>query len=399
MARQIGILSAMAVNKQTKPGLYADGGGLYLQVTESGAKTWIFRFMMAGKRRDMGLGPLHTISLAEARQAAAECRKLKLQGIDPITKRQSERLVARVEVAKVNTFKQCAEAYITAHEPAWRNAKHGSQWRNTLTTYVYPVFGELPVNAVDTGLVMTVLEPIWATKTETASRLRGRVEAILDWAAARKFREGENPARWKGHLDKLLPARGKVQKVEHHPALPYEQIGTFMKALREQEGIAARGLELQILTATRTGEVIGAVWDEIDLENKVWMIPASRMKAGKEHRIPLAPSAISLIETMQKLRVSTYVFPGGKKDKPLSNMAFLKTLERMKRSDLTAHGFRSTFRDWVAEKTDFSTEVAEMALAHTVGDKVEAAYRRGDLFDKRRMLMGAWGQECGVSQT
>ena len=393
MARQIGILSAMAVNKQTKPGLYADGGGLYLQVTESGAKTWIFRFMMAGKRRDMGLGPFHTVGLAEARQAAAECRKLKLQGIDPIAKRQSEQLAARAEVAKVNTFKQCAEAYISAHEPAWRNAKHGSQWRNTLTTYVYPVFGELPVNAVDTGLMMKVLEPIWATKTETASRLRGRIEMVLDWAAARKYREGENPARWKGHLDKLLPARSKVQKVEHPAALPYEQIGTFMKALREQEGVAARGLEFQILTAARTGEVIGAVWDEIDLENKVWAIPASRMKAGKEHRIPLSLAAVSLLKAMQKLSVSAYVFPGGKKDKPLSTAAFLATLKRMKRPDLTAHGFRSTFRDWAAEKTDFPSEVAEMALAHTVGDKVEAAYRRGDLFEKRRALMEAWAGE------
>jgi len=390
MARQIGKLSAMAVNKQTKPGLYADGGGLYLQVTESSAKTWIFRFMMAGKRRDMGLGPFHTVGLAEARQAAAECRKLKLQGIDPIAKRQSERLAARAEVAKVNTFKQCAEAYISAHEPAWRNAKHGSQWRNTLTTYVYPVFGELPVNAVDTGLVMKALEPIWALKTETASRLRGRIEAILDWAAARKFREGENPARWKGHLDKLLPARGKVQKVQHHAALPYKEIRTFMKALREQEGVAARGLEFQILTASRTGEVIGAIWDEVNLGSMLWTIPASRMKTGKEHRVPLSSAAVSLLETLYKVKTSPYIFPGGKKGKPLSNMAFLAILKRMKRSDLTAHGFRSTFRDWAAEETQFPSEVAEMALAHVVSDKVEAAYRRGDLFEKRRWIMEAW---------
>ena len=394
MAREIGKLSAIVVRNKSVPGLYADGGGLYLQVTEAGAKTWIFRFMLASRRRDMGLGAIHTVSLADARAEALRCRQLVRDGIDPIEARKATRLATRAETAKAMTFQQCAEAYIKVHEAGWRNAKHASQWTSTLVTYAYPTIGTLSVAAIDTGLVMKVLEPIWASKTETASRVRGRVEAILDWATVRKYRAGENPARWKGHLDHLLPARGKVQKTAHHAALPYDQINEFITALRALDGVAARALEFAILTAARTGEVIGATWDEFDLEKKLWTIPANRMKVGKEHRVPLSEPALAVLQVVAAFRNGGHVFPGAKPRKPLSNMALLMTLRRMKRGDLTAHGFRSTFRDWVAECTVFPHEVAEMALAHAVGDKVEAAYRRGDLFEKRRELMAAWGTHC-----
>jgi integrase len=247
------------------------------------------------------------------------------------------------------------------------------------------------VQAIDLALVMKALEPIWTIKSETASRLRGRIEAVLDWAKVRGYRSGENPARWRGHLDKLLPARAKIQKVEHHPALPYREIGTFMEKLRGQDGIAARALEVLILTAARTGEIIGGQWDEIDLQEEVWVIPEARMKAGREHRVPLSGAALAVLEQMDAIREGDFVFPGGKKGKPLSNMAMLALLKRMGRDDLTVHGFRSTFRDWAAERTDFPREVVEMALAHTIENKVEAAYRRGDLFQKRRKLMEAWG--------
>lgn len=399
MAREIGKLSAVAVRGKAKPGLYGDGGGLYLQVTQAGSKTWIYRFMLAGRRRDMGLGAVHTVGLAEAREEARRCRQLVRDGLDPIETRKAAKLAIRADAAKVMTFKECAEAYIKAHEAGWQNAKHATQWTSTLTSYVYPVIGELSVAAVDTGLVMKVLEPIWTTKTETASRVRGRMEAVLDWAAVRKYRIGENPARWKGHLDHLLPARGKVQKVGHHAALPYDQISAFMTALRAQDGTGARALEFAILTAARTGEVIGATWGEIDIEKRLWTIPPERMKARKEHRVPLSEPALAVLRAMEKVRDGNFVFPGGKAQRSLSNMALLTTLRRMKRTDVTTHGFRSTFRDWVAEQTNFSNEVAEMALAHAVGDKVEAAYRRGDLFDKRRALMCEWAVWCGACAT
>jgi len=342
----------------------------------------------------MGLGPLHTVSLAEARNDALQCRKLLRDGIDPIEAQKAKRARSLIEIATAMSFKECAEAYMSAHSAGWRNVKHIAQWRNTLSTYVYPVFGELPVQAVDTGLVMQVIEPIWATKTETASRVRGRIEAILDWASARKYREAENPARWKGHLDKLLPQRAKVQKVQHHAALPYDEIHEFMALLRQQQGVSASGLEFLILTAARTGEVIGATWDEIDIENSIWIIPSDRMKGGKEHRVPLSLAAIAVLERMKKVRQSNFVFPGGKRNQPLSNMAFLQLLKRMGRGDLTAHGFRSTFRDWAAERTNYPSEVAEMALAHSVADKVEAAYRRGDLYGKRQQIMRDWDEFC-----
>lgn len=396
MARVLGRLSAVAVAKLKTPGYHADGGGLYLQVTATGVKTWIFRYRVDGRLRDMGLGPLNTVSLADARVKAELCRKQRLDGIDPIDARRAERAAVKAKTARAMTFRQCGEAYISAHEAAWSNPVHRTQWRNTLATYVYPVFGEHAVQVVDVGLILKVLQPIWTTKTETAKRLRARIEKILDWATAGGYRQGENPARWHGHLENLLAKPRKMQKVEHHPALPYTEIGAFLALVRAQEGIAASALEFLILTAARTGETIGARWDEIDLANKEWTIPADRIKAGKEHRVPLVPTAVALLEKVAARRVGDYVFPGGKKDNPLSNMALLKLLARMDRDDLTVHGFRSTFRDWAAERTNFPREVAEMALAHAISDKVEAAYRRGDLFEKRRKLMEAWASYCNT---
>ncbi|MCR6629360.1 MAG: tyrosine-type recombinase/integrase [Magnetospirillum sp.] len=396
MARTLGRLTALSVARLKEPGYYPDGGCLYLQISASGTKSWLFIYSKNGRDREMGLGPLHTVSLAEARKKAEECRKLRLNGLDPIDMKRAEQLERKVETAKVMTFRECATAYIEAHEAGWRNAKHADQWRNTLAKYAYPAFGDLPVQAVDVGLVMKALEPIWASKTETASRLRGRIESILDWATVRGYRTGENPARWRGHLDNLLPKPGRVQRVRHHPALPYVEIATFTSLVRNQDGVAARALEFLILTAARTSEVIGATWDEIDLEAKLWVIPADRIKAGKEHRVPLSAASLAVLKKMSELRVDEHVFPGTKKGRPLSNMALLKLLARMERSDLTAHGFRSTFRDWAAERTNFPHEVAEMALAHAIGDKVEAAYRRGDLFEKRVRLMEAWARHCNT---
>jgi integrase len=397
MARKMKQLTAMAVSKMKEPGLYADGGGLYLRVGPTGAKSWIFRYMRNRHRRDMGLGPEHAISLADARLKAEELRKQLVEDQDPLQMRDDQRLARKLEAAKTVTFKECAEDYIKAHAPGWRNAKHGDQWRNTLATYTYPIIGDLPVQSIDTGLVLKVISPIWESKTETATRVRGRMESILGWATVRSYRSGDNPARWKGHLDHLLPRRAKVQKVEHHPALPVEQMGSFMAALRKQDGIAAKGLELLILTATRTGEVMAARWAEFDLEKKLWTIPPERMKAGKEHRVPLSKAALSVLTAMKKADLSEeFVFPGTRPKKPLSNMAFLQLLKRMKRGDLTSHGFRSTFRDWAAERTNYPREVAEMALAHVVSDKVEAAYRRGDLLEKRYRLMEDWAKFCAV---
>lgn len=397
MARQVGRLKALAVSRASEKGLYADGGGLYLQVSAAGTKSWIFRYRMNGRKtpRDMGLGALNTVGLAEAREKAREARKSILDSIDPIEARREGKQARALKAASAIVFKECAEKYIAAHRASWRNAKHADQWEATLERYVYPVFGHLSVATVDTGLVMKVMEPIWATKTETASRVRGRIETILDWATAREYRSGENPARWRGHLDKLLPARKKVQKVKHHEALPYADVGKFMEALHQQEGVSAKALEWLILTTTRTSETIGAKWDEIDFEAKTWTIPADRIKGGKEHRVPLSAEAMKIAKAQLKTKVSNYVFPGGKRKHPLSNNALLALLKRMDRSDLTAHGFRSTFRDWAAEQTNYAREVAEMALAHTVSDKVEAAYRRGDLFTKRKRLMAEWAKYCG----
>jgi integrase len=397
MARTLGKLTPAFVRNASHRGYYSDGGGLYLQVGTSGAKSWVFRYKVGSKLYEMGLGALHTVGLAEARTRARRCREQRLDGLDPLTVRKAARMQAKLDAAKSMTFAACAEGYINAHKIAWRSAKHRDQWSNTLSAYVEPVCGALPVQAVDTALVMKAIEPIWSEKPETASRVRGRIEAILDWATARGYRQGENPARWRGHLDKLLPKKSKVRRVEHHAALPYRDMGDFMIELRQQQGVAPRALEFAILTAARTGEVIGARWDEIDLAERLWTVPGERMKAGKAHRVPLSDAVLAIVEKMAEIRHSDFVFSGGKAGRPLSNMAFLMLLRRMARRDLTAHGFRSSFRDWAAERTGFPPEVAEMALAHAIGNNVEAAYRRGDLFQKRRQLSDAWAKFCAMS--
>jgi integrase len=385
-------LSAMGIRAATKPGRYADGGGLYLQVSQSGTRAWLFRFMRNGAARHMGLGPARDVSLAEARTMASDCRKLLLSGADPIEQRQAVRVSAKLDAARAMTFRECAEKHIGAHEAGWKNPKHRAQWKSTLATYAYPVIGGLPVAAVDTALVLKAIEPIWAAKPETAGRVRGRIEAVLDWARARGFRDGENPARWRGHLDKLLPSGRKVARVKHHAALPYAEIAAFMEDLRAREGVGARALEFAILTAARTGETVNARWSEIDFTAKHWAIPAERMKAGRAHRVPLSPRALEILGGLP--REGDFVFIGGRADRPLSNMALLATLRRMGCGDLTAHGFRSTFRDWCAERTAYPRDVAEMALAHTIKNQTEAAYRRGDLFEKRRRLMSDWSKYC-----
>jgi len=390
--RESNRLSALKVARLTKPGLYGDGRGLWLRVASGGTKAWVLRFMLRGRARAMGLGPVDLVSLAEAREQARDARKLLLEGSDPIEHRRSARRQARLDAALGITFKECAEQHIASHETAWRNPKHRAQWRSTLATYAYPVLGELPVAAIDTRLVLKVLEPLWRAKTETASRLRGRIEAVLDWATAREHRRGDNPARWRGHLDKLLPSRRKVASVRHHAALPYVEIPAFMEQLRGRDGVAARALELLILTGTRTSEVVKARWDEIDLDAKLWTIPAHRMKANREHRVPLSDRVVDLLQELPL--EAEFVFPGGRAKSPLSNMALLSLLRRMGRGDLTSHGFRSSFRDWAAEQTGYPNHVVEMALAHAIGDKVEAAYRRGDLFAKRRHLMQDWARYC-----
>ena len=398
MAREINKLSAEAVSKQTKPGYHFDGGGLYLQVSKSGAKSWIMRYTLAGKPVEMGLGSYQTFTLAEARKRATAQRKLLADGINPLETKRNDQLTRRMAEASIITFDQAAADYIKSNSPAWRNAKHGDQWRNTIATYASPVIGKLPVSKIETAHVLRILTPIWLEKTETAVRLRGRIEKILDWAKAQKYRTGDNPAAWRGHLDAgLLPKPSKVADVGHHAALPWSEIGAFMLALRAMQGSGARAMEVIILTATRTSEVINAKWSEIDLDGKLWTIPKERMKSFKEHRVPLSDAVMSVLMAVKaETGGGEYVFAGRKANTPLTNMACLATLKRMDRGDLTVHGFRSTFRDWVSETTSYPRDVAEMALAHTIEDKSEAAYRRGDLIEKRRALMADWAAHCAV---
>lgn len=393
--RGSGRLTALQVFKMTAPGRYGDGGGLWLQVSPAGTKSWLFRFMLDGRARQMGLGAVSDVTLAEAREAARDARRLSREGIDPIDEREQKRAEMRAARMRHVTFRDCAERYMKAHEAGWRNPKHRDQWRSTLTTYADPVLGELSVSQIDTALVLKVLEPIWLAKPETASRTRGRIEAVLDWAQARGYRKGENPARWRGHLDKLLPSKARVRRVEHHGALPYQRVPAFITELRLKPFVSARALEFTILTAARTGEVIGARWPEIDLDEASWTVPAERMKAGREHRVPLCAHAVAILHGMPR-EDGGFAFPGAKPKSGLSNMAMLQLLRGMDGTEgLTVHGFRSAFRDWAAEQTDYPREVAEAALAHTISDKVEAAYRRGDLFEKRRRLMEDWAAFCG----
>jgi integrase len=409
MARQQQRLSALQVTKLTKPGLYGDGGGLTLQITTTGAKSWLLRYMVAGKPFGMGLGPTHTVSLAEARQKALDARKLLIDGINPLAAKKQSKIAAALADAKMMSFDQCAEAYILAHKAGWKNAKHGDQWTNTLNTYASPVFGHLPVAEIDTGLVVKCLAPIWESKTETASRVRGRIESVLGWATTSGYRTGENPARWKGHLENLLATISKSSRTKNHPSLPWQRIGAFMSALRVREGVSARAVEFAILTACRSGEVRGARWPEFDLAGKLWTIPAERMKAKREHQVPLSDAALALLASMPKDSDEDVVF-AGTKGQSLSDMSLTAVIRRMNGDEkpvwsdtngdsITVHGFRSTFRMWAAETTNYPREVAEHALAHQLPDAVERAYQRGSQFAKRAALMAEWAVYCATVPT
>jgi integrase len=399
----MGKLTALQVDR-LGPGLHADGDGLYLQVGSGGARSWIYRYKLkGGKERYLGLGSTAAVTLKHARELADDARRLRSQGIDPIENRRAERTAERVEAAKAVTFKTAAEQFIASHQIGWKNPKHRQQWGNTLATYVYPVFGNLPVGEIDTTLVMSVLSPIWATKPETASRVRGRIEVILDAAKTQGQRSGENPARWKGHLANLLPAKRKVRRVRHHPALSYTQLPAFMAALRARPSLSARALEFCILTAVRSKEA-GAHWREIDLKAGVWEIPAGRMKRERTHRVPLSGRALEILKSFREELRSGWVFAGIGKRRggPMGEAALAKMLGLMgdwrdKNGErITVHGFRSTFRDWAAERTSFAREVAEVAISHAVGDETYEAYQRGDLFEKRRRLMEAWDKYCST---
>jgi integrase len=386
-------LTTIQVARLSEPGMYADGQGLYLQVTHTGAKSWIYRYQLNGRKRYLGLGSASAITLKRARELLAEPRRLRAEGIDPVDKKHERRDAARLAAATVVTFRECAQNYLAAHEHSWKSERHRTQWRASLQADAYPLLGNLPVAAIDTPIVLAVLRPIWMAKPESASRLRGRIETVLDAAKAEGLRTGENPARWSGHLENLLPAPKKVRRVEHHPALPYRDVPGFVRELGTRQGLAARALKFAILTATRTSEVLEARWSEIDFQAQAWAIPATRMKGGREHRVPLSAAALELLQALYATRSSDFVFPG-KPGAPLSRSSMLSLLRLMHRTDITIHGFRSSFRDWAAEQTDFASEVVEMALAHAVRSAVEAAYRRGDLFEKRAQLMAAWAEYC-----
>ncbi|GEP04827.1 tyrosine-type recombinase/integrase [Methylobacterium oxalidis] len=388
MARSVKKLSARSVATLSKPGRHSDGEGLYLVVDASGAKRWLFLFRWQGKLKEMGLGGLSTVSLADAREKAAEARQTLKAGHNPIEKRRT----AKEERLAAITFGAFADEVVKSLQNGFRNDKHKAQWTSTLNTYAASL-RTMPIEAIGTDDVLGVLVPIWQTKSETASRVRGRIERILDAAKAKALRTGENPARWRGHLDKLLPARRKLTR-GHHAAMPFEDVPTFIADLREREAVAGMALEFCILNASRSGEVLGARWSEIDRKAKAWIIPAERMKAGIEHRVPLTERALAILDRAEAIRSSEYVFPGYKRGRPLSVMAMEMMLRRMN-VDVTVHGFRSSFRDWAGERTAFPREIAETALAHVVGDQTERAYRRGDALEKRRKLMVAWSAFIG----
>ena len=393
-------LSALAVQRLTAPGMHAVGGvaGLYLCVSPSGSRSWIARVNVDGKRREMGLGSFPDVSLSIAREKARAARSDTTMGIDPVAHRKEARSARQALKATQKTFADCAKAYIEAHSDSWRNAKHRAQWPSTFETYVYPTMGTVLVGEVTQAHVMAVLLPIWKTKTQTATRLRGRIEQVLAWATAAGFRQGENCARWTGLLDQLLPAPGKVSKPKHHPAVRVDDMPAFIKALRQHDGLSPKALEFAVLTAARSGEVRGATWAEIDLEAAVWTVPKERMKAGKEHRVPLNTQAIKLLEAMPRIEGTELVFPAPRGGQ-LSDMALTALTRRMNFRDdagrvCVPHGFRSSFRDWVFERTDYPRDLAEAALAHALENKVEAAYRRGDALERRRAMMQAWANYC-----
>jgi integrase len=400
-------LSASKIKGALEDGRLSDGGGLYLSIS-GGSKVWVFRYRHARngktkggqtKSRFLGLGPLHTVSLDNAREKARALRKLIHDGRDPIQARSQERAAAALEAAKTMSFGECIDQYIEAHRPEWKSPKHIRQWESSLARFAKPVLGKLPVAAIDTGLVMRAVEPIWTTKPETAGRLRQRIESVLDWATVRGYREGDNPARWRGHLDHLLPARGKIRKVRHLASMPYAELPAFMATLRGVEGIAARALEFTILTAVLTGDVCGdnrddrppMLWNHVDLDNAMWTIPAT--KTGVEHRVPLSSQAVAVLRQMEQLREGDAVFPGSRPGSAMSDVAMWNLIKKLAPT-ATVHGFRSTFRVWSAEQTNFAREVAEAALAHAIGNKVEAAYRRTTFFEKRRRLMATWAEFC-----
>jgi integrase len=397
-----GKLTLKTIPQLTEKGRYGDGRGLYLQVVPKNGRlirSWIFRYQRGSIEKVMGFGPLDDVSLEQARELASQQRNLLRQGIDPVTARDVERANRAAQMvadeAKSKTFQQVAELYFKQHSPKWKNLKHAAQFLSSLETYAYPVIGKLRVADVNRDLVLKILmrDDFWHDKTETASRVRGRIESVLDFAKVQNWRSGENPATWSGNLEHALPQRSQITKVKHHAALPWAEMPTFMTELRQREGVAARALEVTILTAARTGEVIGARWSEFDLEKKIWTVPAERMKAKKEHRVPLTDDVVNILKALP--READFVFIGSVAGSPISNMTMAAVLKRMNRSEITVHGFRSTFRDWCSERTNYQREVVEMALAHVIGDKVEAAYRRGELFAKRTRLMSEWSRYCG----
>lgn len=396
MGRKANELSPLEVSRLKSPGLHFVGSvaGLALHVKVTGARSWILRATIGEKRRDIGLGGFPDVTFASAKDRARIAREKIGAGIDPIVEKQAKKSALIAADGQSITFERAAELFVKAKEAEWSNIKHAAQWRATLKAYAFPVVGNILVRDVALPHILAILEPIWITKTETASRLRGRLENILDWAKGRDYRIGDNPARWRGHLEHQLAKPSKVAKVEHHSALPYTEIGDFMTALKKYDGMGARALEIAILTATRSGEVRGALWSEIDLNTAIWTIPAERMKAKKEHRIPLAVAAVTLLKALPRID-SELVFPGTKNGRPISDMTMSAVIKRMG-MDIVPHGFRSTFRDWAAERTNYPRDVAEMALAHAIGDKVEAAYRRGDLFEKRRRMMAEWAAFCAA---
>jgi integrase len=406
--RSIHRLNALMVERARRSGKYPDGGGLYLQI-DGGSRAWHFRYRWLGTERYMGLGPTDLVSLGEARELARTARKLLHEGIDPIAARQAERLRKTLEAAKSVTFDACVDQYIATHEVEWKNPKHRQQWRNTFATYVLPMFGALPVSAVETSQVMKAIEPIWATKNETAARLRGRIESVLDWAKVKGYRSGDNPARWHGHLEQLLPARGKVRSVRHHAGLPYAELPSFMPKLRKMDGIAARALEFLILTGVRTGDIRGndrddrppMQWSHVDFGVRLWTIP--KTKTDVEHTVPLSTAAVAVLKGIKALgMVGDIVFQStDKPGQPLSDAAMRSVLDRMGDGyeKLTSHGFRSSLKTWASEETNFQHEVIEAALAHGITDKLEAAYRRGTFFEKRRRLMTAWAEFIASTPT
>ncbi|MBL8550454.1 MAG: tyrosine-type recombinase/integrase [Hyphomonadaceae bacterium] len=418
MARQAHKLTPTTVKAAKRPGNYPDGAGLFLQVSvgrdAAPRRSWVVRYTLAGKRREMGLGPAAEVDLDTARELARDVRKAARANRDPINERRDRKTTALAAAARATaaaaqaearnakpgfmTFKDCAEAYMAAHEAGWRNDKHAAQWRSTLKTYAYPVLGAQPVAEVDQAAVMAVLDPIWTAKTETASRVRGRIETVLDYAKARLYRSGENPARWKGNLEYALPARAKVAPVQHHRAVPVADMPDAFASIASRTGSGADCLRFLILTAARFGEAAGATWGEIDVQGGVWTVPAKRMKGGRLHRVPLSTAALGVLKarfaTAGAAEPDKLIFESDmRRGRTISQATLGEVLRRAGRTE-TVHGFRSTFRDWAAERTNFPREVAEAALAHAVGDKVEAAYRRGDLFEKRRKLMDAWGSYC-----